>query len=200
MLASLVPSEGWEGTSVLGLFPGLISDHFYTHMRFSLPFYVIFPLCVSLCPNFPFFYKDQLRWVRNHSNNLIFSSLPLEGWLHSKVPEVISNVESWKAVTCILCALFCFLTCSDKIQGPWRAWPFGDTCLARIRSGPCSKAIEELRPSVHQPHKRAWKWVMFQSNLRSRAAMAAALIATLWEILSWRIQLRGAWIPDLQKL
>ena len=42
-----------RGTSVLGLLPGLISDHFYVHMRFSLLLYVIFPLCVSLCPNFP---------------------------------------------------------------------------------------------------------------------------------------------------
>ena len=42
-----------RGTSVLGLLPGLISDHFYVHMRFSRLLYVIFPLCVSLCPNFP---------------------------------------------------------------------------------------------------------------------------------------------------
>ena len=147
-------------------------------------FFMSSSLCVSPCVQiFP--YKDQLHWVRIHSNNLPFSSLPLEGWLRSKVLEVISDVGSWKTVTCILCALFCFLTCcSGEIQWPWRAWPFGDTCMARIRSGPCSKAIEELRPSVHQPHQWAWKWVMLQSNLRSRAAMAATLIATLWEILS----------------
>ena len=43
--------------------------------------HIIFPLCVSLCPNLPFWWRQQSHWISSHLNNLILTWLLL--WMLS---------------------------------------------------------------------------------------------------------------------
>lgn len=97
MLARLVPSEGSEGESVLGLFPSSGSLWHSLTCRLSSPNVTLSSLCTYLCSNFPFIKDtthDGLRPTSSYLDHLQRSYLQIRS--HSQVLKVMTSASLWE--------------------------------------------------------------------------------------------------------